>query len=273
MKLTQRLFTKRALALAILLISLITSLGSVWALVRGGDGPRDATWEKIHREDTLVVGIDPSFPPFGNFGEERPEGLDADLGLALAEELGIANVRFAVLGYDGLYDTLMLGFVDVLISALHPESRREGGVLYTNPYFDAGQVFVGFSATPLPENVEDLAGKTLAVELGSEGDSTARRWLQKSETHLFALTRLISADETIQAVLDGKAEVALVDAISARLFVKNHPELQVSEIPLISDPYVIAVRRSDWRLYLELTQALAELRQKGILDEIIAHWL
>jgi ABC-type amino acid transport substrate-binding protein len=167
----------------------------------------------------------------------------------------------------------MLGFVDVLISALHPEARREASVLYTDSYFDAGQVFVGFSDTPLPEDAEDLAGKLLAVELGSEGDSVARRWLQKSETPSFELSRLISADETMQAILDGTADVALVDAISARLFVKNHPELRLSKIPLISDPYVMAVRRSDWRLYLELTQALAELRHKGVLDKIIARWL
>lgn len=265
--------TKRALVSGVALLSFLVVTSSTWALVRGGNGPTDATWERIHRDDTLVVGIDPSFPPFGIFGENQVEGLDADLAQALAEKMGVAHVRLVVLGYDGLYDTLALGFVDVLISALHPEARRKGVVLYTKPYFDAGQVFVGHADTPLPTNFDELMVATLAVELGSEGDSQARQWLEDFGPPPFELQRLMASEDAMQATLAGQADWALVDAISARLFVKDHPELMVSALPLISDPYVMAVRRSDWRLYLELSQALNALRQSGQLDEIIARWL
>lgn len=268
----QWLSTKRALVSGVALLSFLVVTSSTWALVRGGNGPTDATWERIHRDDTLVVGIDPSFPPFGIFGKDRVEGLDADLAQALAEKMGVAHVRLVVLGYDGLYDTLALGFVDVLISALHPEARRKGVVLYTRPYFDAGQVFVGHADTPLPEDLDGLTGATLAVELGSEGDSQARRWLEDFEQPPFELQRLMASEDAMQAILEGQ-DWALVDAISARLFVNDHPELVVSALPLISDPYVMAVRRSDWRLYLELNQALDALRRSGQLDEIIERWL
>lgn len=270
----QWLSTKRALVSGVILLSFLVVTSSMWALVRGGNGPTDATWERIHRDDTLVVGIDPSFPPFGIFGENQVEGLDADLAQALAEKMGVAHVRLVVLGYDGLYDTLALGFVDVLVSALHPEARRKGVVLYTKPYFDAGQVFVGHADTPLPANFDELTGATLAVELGSEGDSQARQWLEDFDDHPpFKLHRLMASEDAMQAVLQGQADWALVDAISARLFAKDHPELVVSSIPLLSDPYVMAVRRSDWRLYLELSQALDALRRSGQMDEIIARWL
>ena len=269
----QWLSTKRALVSGVVLLSFLVVTNSTWALVLGGDGPTDATWERIHRDDTLVVGIDPSFPPFGIFGEDHVEGLDADLAQALAEKIGVDHVRLVVLGYDGLYDTLALGFVDVLISALQPEARRKGGVLYTKPYFDAGQVFVARADTPLPDNFDDLAGQALAVELGSEGDSQARQWLADFAKPPFELQRLIASEEAMQAILENQADLALVDAISARLFVKDHPEFVVSSIPVIAYPYVMAVRRSDWRLYLELSQALDALRRSGQLDEIIARWL
>ncbi|MBI5931372.1 MAG: amino acid ABC transporter substrate-binding protein [Chloroflexi bacterium] len=269
----QWLSTQKALTSGVLLLTFLVVTSSAWALVRGGNGPTDATWERMHRDDTLVVGIDPSFPPFGSFGEDHVEGLDADLAQALAEKMGIAHVRFVVLGYDGLYDTLALGFVDVLISALHPEPRRQGNVLYTKPYFDAGQVFVSRADAPLPKDFDELTGQTLAVEIGTEGDSQARRWLGKLDKPPFELQRLIGSEEAMQAIIEGQADVALVDAISAHLFIKDHSELVVSAMPLISDPYVMAVRRSDWRLYLELTQALNALRQTGLLGEIIARWL
>lgn len=265
--------SKRALISVALFLTFWVVTSSAWALVRGGNGPTDATWERAQRDDMLVVGIDPSFPPFGIFGEDHVEGLDADLAQALANEMGITNVRLVVLGYDGLYDTLALGFVDVLISALQPEPRRKGVVLYTKPYFDAGQVFVGHANIPLPESFEDLAGQSVAVELGAEGDSQARKWLDDFDSRPFELLRLIDAKTALQAVVDGQADVALVDGISAHLFVKNHPEMAVSSTPLISDPYVMAVRRSDWRLYLELSQALYRLRRTGQLEKIIARWL
>ena len=65
----------------------------------------------------MRVGIDPTYPPFALADDAGLRGIDVDFAQALAEELGL-EAQFTYFGYDGLYDALTTGQVDVLISAL-----------------------------------------------------------------------------------------------------------------------------------------------------------
>jgi rhodanese-related sulfurtransferase len=114
---------------------------AVWWLVQGiAHGEPDGSW--VRARGVLRIGSDLSYPPFG-FVDERgqPAGLDVDLGRALAARLGL-RAEFVNLGYDGLYDALYAGQVDVLISGLVIDPLRMDDFAYTQPYFNAGQVLV-----------------------------------------------------------------------------------------------------------------------------------
>jgi polar amino acid transport system substrate-binding protein len=77
-------------------------------------------------------------------------------------------VQFSYFGYDGLYDGLYTDQVDMLISALVIDPTRTKDFAYSEPYFNAGQVLVSPAGNPLTR-VEELTGRVLAVEVGSEG--------------------------------------------------------------------------------------------------------
>lgn len=259
------------LLMFILILGLGMGTGSLLALHGNGNAAADTTWNHIQTYKTLVVGIDPNFPPFGIFGETEPMGIDADLAHAIGDELGV-EVQFVLLSYDGIFDSLYLGQVDVVISALRPDYAQADRFRYTRPYFDAGYVFVGLEGTSLPNHLDDLDGQTLAVEYATEGDVEAFESLEAGEAD-FELERLLSADEALQAVVDGNADYALVDSVSAYLFQRDHPQLQIAEKAEIPDPYVIAVRRPNWQLFLALDEALKSLEVNGQLDTIVARWL
>lgn len=244
----------RALLLLAMLISMI-------ACSANGE-----TWQRIQQTGVLRVGLDPTYPPFENADGGELRGIDVDLARELASNLGL-QAEFVHFGYDGLYDALATGQVDVLISALviRPDQLRD--FAYSEPYFNAGQYLVVPSGSAIG-GMQDLAGHSLAVELGAQGHVTATEWqrripdlaVQPNDTPALAL----------DAVSNGEADAALVDAISARLYLATNPLLSLVQPSVTVEPFAIVVRIEDERLLRELDAALQAIEADGTLDTIIS---
>lgn len=255
----------------LLVLASVMILVAYWLLTRPGAifGPQDGTWLRIQINKDLYVAIDPSYPPFAQWTEDGPIGLEADVAREIARRLGV-KPTLLIMGYDGLYSSLYTGEVDFVISGLHVDQGQTDWVYYTRPYFDAGQILVSRSDSPI-QSMRALDGKTVAVELASTGDREARRWERR--LHKLTITRYMLPDEAIQAVEAGEADAALVDTISARLYLKDHPDLIMARKVTVSDGYVIAIRKGNFQLTEAVDQALKDMIEDGTMDEIIARWL
>jgi len=218
-------------------------------------------------EDRLRVAIDPSYPPFASFTESEVVGLDVDLAYALGEQLGLP-VDLNLLGVDALYDALRDRRVDVIISTIQPEAWRTGDALYTQPYFDAGLVLVGNSGLTA---MIDLPGHSLAYAFGSAADAEARIWSRRVaafETQPYELP-IYALDA---ARLD-HANAALIDAITARQYLQDHPDWQADLHQVTHVPFVIAVRVDETGTFNAVTDALDDLFSNGMVEAIIIRWL
>ena len=242
-----------------------------------GCGDKDDSWPRIEREGVLRVGLDPTFPPFevtvesADSADSGVAGLDVDLAHALAGELGL-EAEFVYFGYDGLYDALATEQVDVLISALVIVPGRMRDFAYSEPYFNAGEILV-IPAGSTIEEMADLDGKWLAVELGAQGHVEATQWAKR----LPDLTVLpyASAEYALDAVSAGEADAALVDGVSGRLYLKDHPgsALLRGGSPVTVEPYAMVVRIEDEVLLAKLDEALSSLTATGELESLIERWL
>src|SRR5690606_14414503 len=114
---------------------------------------------------------DPSYPPFGTLDAAgQYAGVDVDLGHALAEELGLRAV-FVPLSYDGIYDAVLTGRVDVAFGATVVDpSRPASETRYTWGYFNDGLHLVSPASAPLTDG-QGLTGRVVAVEYGSSADA------------------------------------------------------------------------------------------------------
>lgn len=217
----------------------------------------------------LRVGIDASYPPFGvDLGGELI-GLDVDLAQAVAEEMGVP-LRFINMGYDGLYDSLRADQADALFSALRVDPLRMNDARYTTPYFNAGQVLVRRPESGI-DRMQDMEGHTIAIEFGTEGDLTARTW-QRRLRELTVRSYDVAA-AALDAVLAGEADAALVDAISARLWLNEHDGLAAAPDFVTSDPYAVAVQVGNVKLWEALNTALTTLIENGTVEDIIDRWM
>ncbi len=230
----------------------------------------DNSWERVQAAGVLRVGLDPTYPPFEVDDGSGVYGLDVDLAKAIAEELGV-DVQFVYFGYDGLYDALATEEVDVLISALVIIPERTRDFSYSEPYFDAGEILIVPANNDTIQSMEDLAGRTVAVELGSLGHVEATEWAKQVEN--LEIMPFSTAGEALTAVQQGGADAALTDAISGRLYLREHNDLRRLPESVTVEPFALVVRSEDRQLLNVLNQSLDTLQQSGQLEQIEAKWL
>jgi ABC-type amino acid transport substrate-binding protein len=258
----------RRLVLALVGLILMALLFRTW---RQSRPLNDGTWDRVQKSGVLRVGMDASYPPFSDTpGGGAPVGLDVDLINEIGRRLNV-RVEFTNMGYDGLYDSLYTGQVDALISALSIDPAQLGRVSYTRSYIDAGQVLVSRSGEY--ESMNALDGKAVAVEYGSIGDEIARNWRRR--LHVLNIVHFTTSDEALKAAEDGGADVALLDQITARLYLKKHTHstLKISPRVIYGDVYAVAVRQVSIDLGDAISKTLDTMESDGTLEAIINRWL
>ncbi len=251
-----------------------------WFVLARLSGEDDETWARIQREGLMQVGMDASWPPFeyidGSTGQIV--GLDVDLARAIGQRVGV-EVELVNVGFDSLYDALYVGRFDAIVSALPYDPLLYGDVAYSISYFNAGQVLVvRADETETSESVNqriretnDLSGKKLGVEWGSEGDVIGRRLQKKIEG--LSLENYMAPQDVLWALKEDEVEVAIVDAVSAHQFIATKGGVQVVGDPLTDELYVVAVRLESPLLLKAINKALVEMREDGAVERLQEKWL
>lgn len=251
-------------------------IGFLLAWCISGCQTQNESWQRIEETGILRVGLDPTYPPFEVADSSGAvSGLDVDLAHALADGLGL-KVQFSHFGYDGLYDALATGQVDVLISAMVIVPGRTKDFAYSDPYFNAGEILIVPVENMDITEMADLNGRSLAVELGAQGHVEATQWAKKLPD--LTIVPFSSPEEVLTAVGNSFvgndiANAAIIDSISGRLFLIDHPELKRLPEPVTVDPFALVVRADDELLLQKLDATLDSLEQTGQLETIISHWL
>lgn len=259
---------RRWLALAaIVALALVILAPLLWRTV---SQPRDRFWERIQETGIWRVGMDPSFPPFEDLDDAgRPVGFDVELANAIAGRWGV-RAGIESIGFDGLIDAVWASKVDAVISALPLQPQFSEDVVFSRSYFEAGLVMVLPAADETIQTAEDLAGRRVAVEWGSEGDVQARSLRRRFPD--LQIVPLETAQAALEAVAGGQAEVALVDHVSALAFASSGQPVRIGEQVLVSDPYVIVMPRKAPILHRQVDEALDALKADGTLDDLTEKW-
>ncbi len=237
----------------------------------GGLLARDVVWARIQERGVWRVAMDPSFPPFESLDANGvPVGLDVDLVNEIARRMGV-RAEITAVGFDELVDAVAARRVDGAVSALPEMPWRTKEVAFSRPYIDAGLVLVVPSESGIA-GAEDLPGRRVAAEWGSQGDALARE-LAADEKGAFELALQETADAALQAVVEGQADAAIVDAVTLALFDRGAGRLVVAGPPLQPDPYVVYVPVGSPRLLESINAAMDAMEADGALKAIQMRWL
>ncbi len=250
--------------LTFLLVVLLLPTGC--GALHGGKG-----LARIQDAGVLRVAMDPSFPPFESIdGSGEIVGLDVDIAKALGARLGV-RVEFVTTTYDGLYDALVTGRADVIISALYPDPSRTEDFAFSSPYFNAGEVLIVPPDSPI-QTLEDVGGRHILAVFGTDGHMEALRW-QNIYNPPPQVTTAETEEEALAALLEGRCDGAIVSNLTALAAQMQGKPVRIVQ-PFVTDEiYVIAARREDADLIAALSQLLQQLAGDGTMDQLTRRWL
>ena len=257
-----------------LLLAAVLALG-IWLVAEVWPETEDLTWQRILDTGVIRVCTDPSWPPFEYIDERTGEvkGLDMDLASALASRLHPQGpaicAELVPVGFDSLYDALLAGRCDAVLSALPYEPERTQDVAYAISYLNGGLVIVKRDDTADIAGLDSLPGQVVGVEWGfmPEGDGQQRLLLQA-----LSLRRYDTAADVLRALQSGEVDAALVDQVSALDYLHECRGLRIVGQPFTDVSYVIPVRLDAFRLLAEINRVLIEMREDGTLAELLEKW-
>jgi len=242
-------------------------IGLLALILCAGCGGKSA--EADSDRDVLVVGMDPTYPPFemrDRSGELS--GVSVDLGRALGEHLG-RQVEFRAIDFQGLIPALKSGKVDVIISSMTRTDERAKSVLFSEPYVANGLCLL-VSTDSSVNDIADLnqAGRKVVVRTGTTGHIYAREALGNAELLPQELVETCVAE-----VRNGNVDAFVYDQLSVLTYAEKYPDkLKALPKPFQIEYWSIAMAPGDDALKSEVDAFLAEWQSSGGPDEAIAKY-
>ena len=231
----------------------------------------DPTWQRIRQSGVVGVCMEAAYPPFevqdqaGCFS-----GYDVDLMQELARRWGV-GVEFINVHFDGLYDALLSGKCDLLVSALPYDETLTQDVVYSPSYFNAGLLLAVREGERRIRGVNSLGDKKVGVELGSAGHLEARRIREQARIPL-QMVPLPSAREALQALHAGELDAVIADSVSVYRFARDPGGIRYLKKFLTDEQYVIAMRPDSGYLWKRIADELARMKKDGFLQLLQDRW-
>ena len=216
---------------------------------------------------TFIMGIDPEYNPFTYLGDDgNYTGFDVEVCQAVCDYLGWELEIFGV-NWDEKLVQLECDCVWSGMTLL--DSMKEAGYVLSAPYYHSEQVLVVTKASGYTSSA-DLAGKDVAVQLGTSGES-----LLDEGGDLEDLAATFNSVVTVDSFLKGFTELeggavdaVFVDMPVAAKYAAEHDTVAIIDEDLGAEEYGIAFRSGDAELCAQVEAAVQALVENGTYAEI-----
>jgi polar amino acid transport system substrate-binding protein len=235
------------------------------------EGAVDVASLGLIEDGKLTVCTDAPYPPFEFQDETTKEwtGFDMDVVREIAAGIGSGlELAVTVQPFDGIWLAPKAGTCDMVASAMTITDERKANALFSDGYFDADQsLLVRAEDKDALTSLEALAGKTIAVQTGTTGESYAQENAKDST--------LKSFDESAAMFLaleSGDVDAILQDLpVNAERALKDDKTALTASFPT-GEQYGFAVSQDNTALADALNVGIAEIKENGKYDEIYAKY-
>ncbi|MBQ7148345.1 MAG: ABC transporter permease subunit [Pseudobutyrivibrio sp.] len=121
------------------------------------------------------------------------------------------------------------------------------------------------------QTLDDLEGAKIGVQLGTTGDIYASDY--EGDEAGTTIERYNKITDAVQALKQGKIDCVIVDEQPAIATTKDEPTLVILDEPFALEEYAICIAKDNNELAGEINGALAELKEEGVVDQIIANYI
>ena len=250
------------------IVALILAMMMVFALCACGGGDKAKDDDQV----TFIMGIDPEYPPFSYLDDNGDyTGFDVEVCKAACDLLGWNFEVFAV-NWDEKLVQLDSNECDCVWSGMTIlDSMTEAGYVISKPYFDNTQVIMVKEGSDIASSA-DLEGKTVAVQLGTSGETLLNGDLADLTAKFEDLVTCNSFLSCFTELGGGSVDAVIVDKPVAIAYAAEHDGFKVLDEALGSEQYGIAFRAGDEELCKAIEDAVAQLVENGTYAKIAANY-
>lgn len=259
---------KKIVAAALAMVTLAASLT--------GCGSKGKTVEDIKKAGKLVMATDAAWAPFEYISEtDTPVGSDIDLAQAIADAWGV-ELEIINAAFDTLPQYLDNGKADIVIAAMTITEERQEQMAFSDPYTISVQYIIVREDDDSVKTIEDLAGKKIAVHLGTTGD-----FLVSDEISDGCLTdtgaevvQYKNLTEGCLALQKGSVDAVVLDILPAQNFCAVNEGLKCFEATYADgsstkEEYGIGVNKANTELVKAINEVIKPMVEDGSIEASI----
>ncbi|MDP2919268.1 MAG: basic amino acid ABC transporter substrate-binding protein [Dehalococcoidia bacterium] len=231
------------------------------SLVLGGCGTKSAA--------KIRVATDATWPPFESVNEQtkKIEGFDIDLLNAIAAKENL-DIEFINVAFDPLLAGVAQGQYDVAISSITITEERKKDMLFSDPYFEAGQIVTVRKDNTSITSKDSLGGKKVGAQIGTTGA------IEVGKISGATLKTYDDIGLAFQDLMNGQIDAVVADNPLALSYVgKNAAKLKTAGTIFTQENYGIAVAKGKTDLLNKLNSGLKKIKAEGKIAEFSKKWL
>ncbi|MCE8019953.1 glutamine ABC transporter substrate-binding protein GlnH [Halomonas sp. MCCC 1A11036] len=216
--------------------------------------------------DKLIVATDTAFVPFEFMQDGKYVGFDIDMWRAIAEENGW-EYELRPMDFSGIIPALQTNQVDVALAGITIRPDRQEVIDFSDGYYDSGFTLM----VPVESEIEstgDLAGRTLALRMGTSAADYAQEHFTETELRL-----LPNIDNAYLELRTGRVDAAMHDTPNVLYYIATAGDGQVKAVgeQMMAHEYGIGFPKGS-PLVEDVNATLAAMREDGRYDEIYETW-
>ena len=223
----------------------------------------------LAQEPPLKTGVDATFAPHA-----MPklaggiEGFNVDLAMEIAKRLH-RGIEIDATQFSGLLPGLQAGSYDFIAAPTTVTKERAENMLFTEGYLNTDFQFVVKKDSPDIKALEELKGKTIAVNKGAVYDSWARDLAEKIG---WTVESYGTNTDAIQAVISGRAYANVAGNTAEAWAAKNNPAIKLSYLYSTGLVWATPVRKNNVELRRKLDVAIECMKRDGTLAKMHEKW-
>ncbi|MGN7292508.1 transporter substrate-binding domain-containing protein [Rhizobium sp. SAFR-030] len=222
-----------------------------------------------HAEGTLKTALDGTFAPHAMPTlDGKVEGFNVDLVNLIGERLG-KKIELTSAQFSGLIPALQAKTYDFLAAPVTVNAERAANLLFTEGFMDTNFAFVVPANAPDYASLDDLKGKTIAVNKGSAYDSFLR---ERQAQYGWTIESYGTNTDAVAAVVAGRADANLAGATVAAWAAKQNPQVKLSYEYPTGLVWGLAFRKDDLEGRKMIDRAIECLKIDGSMAELSKKW-
>lgn len=218
----------------------------------------------------LRIGVKCDSPPFGFSGPDgKPVGVEIEMAKQIATyAFGSPDkAELSCVSTDARIPSLTGGKIDLIIATLGKTPPREQVIDYSDIYYWGASNVIVPKESPI-QKLSDFENKSMLIVKGG----SQLKWLRDRIPGIQFVQLNTNADN-IQALLQGRADGYVGDAVTISTIVGNYPSLRVIKEEVDLGINGVGIRKNESELKAFVNAALKKMKDDKFYSKVVPNFI